>query len=172
MEIEGAADMGGLQFFCTQVDQPLGDLDMLIESVKAMNQKSDPSEEERKGGAGKIGKIVLSSTEKTLALVAYVPKDKADQCGAKEWLQQVVKDAIGDKAKQEKACKETEFEGIDSKYWYAAKIDTIPDENVFTLKIRDACISLAYGFLRKRNLFPEDNDDDDEEMCFGDEDFP
>merc|ERR1719235_765185 len=52
VEIEGAADMGGLQFFCTMMgDKMEGDLDLLIESMKAMNAKSDPSEEERKGGA-------------------------------------------------------------------------------------------------------------------------
>merc|ERR1712054_676504 len=46
VEIEGAADMGGLQFFCTSVDGPEGDLELIAESMKAMNAKSDPSEEE------------------------------------------------------------------------------------------------------------------------------
>lgn len=46
MEIEGAADMGGLQFFCTAMDTPEGDLELLVESMKAMNAKSDPTEEE------------------------------------------------------------------------------------------------------------------------------
>jgi hypothetical protein len=50
VEIEGAADMGGLQFFCTKMDEPAGNLALLVESTKAMNAKSDPSEEERKGG--------------------------------------------------------------------------------------------------------------------------
>merc|ERR1712129_686648 len=50
VEIEGAADMGGLQFFCTAVDLPDGDLGLLVESMKAMNEKSNPTEEERKGG--------------------------------------------------------------------------------------------------------------------------
>lgn len=49
MEIEGAADMGGLQFFCTMIDKAEGDVDLLIESMKAMNAKSNPSDEERKG---------------------------------------------------------------------------------------------------------------------------
>merc|ERR1712232_722710 len=50
VEIEGAADMGGLQFFCTSVDEPNGDADMLYESMRSMNAKNDPAEEERKGG--------------------------------------------------------------------------------------------------------------------------
>merc|ERR1719152_15138 len=80
VEIEGAADMGGLKYFCTKMLEPAGDLDLLVESVKAMNAKSDPSEEERKGGAGKLGKMVVSFTEQCISLVTYVPKDKADKC--------------------------------------------------------------------------------------------
>merc|ERR1711870_137921 len=60
VEIECAADMGGLQFFCTSVDESQGDLEFLQECVKAMNAKSDPTEEERKGGSGHIGKMVFS----------------------------------------------------------------------------------------------------------------
>merc|ERR1712203_587174 len=45
VEIEGAADMGGLQFFCTSVDEPEGDTDLLVECLTAMNAKSDPTEE-------------------------------------------------------------------------------------------------------------------------------
>ena len=48
VEIEGAADMGWLQFFCTAVDEPEGNVDMLYECLKAMNAKSDPTEEERR----------------------------------------------------------------------------------------------------------------------------
>merc|ERR1712060_115790 len=76
VEIEGAADMGGLQFFCTAVDLPEGDLDLLTESMKAMNAKSDPTEEERKGGSGHIGKVIFSAGTQQLAVVACVPEEK------------------------------------------------------------------------------------------------
>merc|ERR1719291_1619465 len=36
VEIEGAADMGGLQFFCTSVDEPEGDVELLEKCVGAM----------------------------------------------------------------------------------------------------------------------------------------
>merc|ERR1712045_486981 len=75
VEIEGAADMGGLQFFCTSVDEPDGDIEMLVESMKAMNAKSDPTEEERKGGSGHIGKMIFSAGTEQLAVVAYVPEE-------------------------------------------------------------------------------------------------
>ena len=63
VEIEGAADMGGLQFFCTTMEEPNGDVDMLYESMKAMNEKSKPDEEERKGGSGRIGKMIISKDQ-------------------------------------------------------------------------------------------------------------
>merc|ERR1712087_279887 len=50
VEIEGAADMGGLQFFCTSVDVPEGDVDLLMECVQAMNAQSNPTED---GGGGR-----------------------------------------------------------------------------------------------------------------------
>merc|ERR1711977_185384 len=54
VEIEGAADMGGLGYFCTSMDEPEGDLEMTEKCMEAMNAKSDPTEEERKGGSGAI----------------------------------------------------------------------------------------------------------------------
>merc|ERR1719388_296548 len=86
VEIEGAADMGGLQFFCTSVDEPEGDLDLLVESLKAMNAKPVPGEEERKGCSGHIGKTIFSAGVDRLAVVAYVPEDKVGALSCEEWL--------------------------------------------------------------------------------------
>lgn len=82
--------MGGLAFFCTKVDEPEGDVELLIKSVEAMNAQADPNDdEERKGCSGHIGKMVqesfhaliqvFSCSETKLAVVAYVPAEKADQ---------------------------------------------------------------------------------------------
>merc|ERR1711941_151485 len=90
VEIEGAADMGGLQFFCTSVDLPEGDLDMLVESMTAMNAKSDPTEEERKGGSGHIGKMIFSAGSEQLAICAYVPQEKQSELSCEEWLKTVL----------------------------------------------------------------------------------
>merc|ERR1712003_329136 len=90
VEIEGAADMGGLQFFCTSVDESQGDIEFLEECVKAMNAKSDPTEEERKGGSGHIGKMVFSAGDARLAMVAYVPEDKQGELVCEEWLAKVL----------------------------------------------------------------------------------
>merc|ERR1712232_1534942 len=86
----GAADMGGLQFFCTSMDCPEGDLDLLVESMRAMNAKSDPTEEERKGGSGHIGKMIFLAGVEQLAIVAYVPEEKRKDLDCAEWLKKVV----------------------------------------------------------------------------------
>jgi len=91
VEIEGAADMGGLQFFCTSVDCPDGDLELLVESMKAMNKVCAPDEEERKGCSGHIGKMIFSAGTEQLAVVAYVPEEKKDALSCKEWLETVLK---------------------------------------------------------------------------------
>merc|ERR1712154_15586 len=90
VEIEGAADMGGLQFFCTSVEVPEGDTSLLMECTKAMNAKSDPTEEERKGGSGHIGKMVFSAGVEQLAIVAYVPEAKHGELVCEEWLNAVL----------------------------------------------------------------------------------
>jgi len=160
VEIEGAADMGGLQFFCTSVSEPDGDVELLVESVAAMNEKSDPTEEERKGGSGHIGKMVFSAGVEQLAIVAYVPEEKQSALVCKEWLEKVISLFPGGKIL-------TEAKDICS-----AIIPTDGDKNIFPLKIREALILEANNFLRKLGLFPEDKDDDDDEMVFGDDDFP
>jgi len=168
VEIEGAADMGGLQFFCTMIEKPEGDVDLLLESMKAMNQKSNPSDEERKGGAGKIGKMIFSCTDKVFAAVSYVPSDKAPQCSAKEWLSEVVANVANHAAVETIKT----FEGVDERSWAAVSIATDGEKGLFAIKMRDPSISMAYNFLKKRGLFPDADDEDDDEMVFGDEDFP
>ncbi|CAK0845016.1 unnamed protein product [Prorocentrum cordatum] len=79
--------MGGLQFFCTAVDEPDGDTEMIVKSMEAMNQKSDPTEEERKGGSGHIGKMIFSCGTEQLAVCAYVPEEKLGELNCKEWLE-------------------------------------------------------------------------------------
>merc|ERR1712107_769587 len=43
--------------------------------------------------------------------------------------------------------------------------------NKFPLKMKEPCITEAITILKKKGLFP-DHDSDDDEMVFGDDDFP
>jgi len=160
IEIEGAADMGGLQFFCTAVEEPEGDVDLVCESVDAMNAEIDPNEEERKGGAGHIGKMVFSAGAEQLAIVAYVPEAKQKELSCEEWLRSVLKNyPAGKLIKGGKAIS-------------TGAIPTDADKGIFPLKIREGLILEANNFLRAKGLFPEDNGDSDDDFVFGDDDFP
>lgn len=151
VEIEGAADMGGLQFFCTSVDEPEGDIEMLTESMKAMNAKSDPTEEERKGGSGHIGKMLFSAGVEHLAIAAYVPDEKQGECSCEEWLKSVLALFQGEVVSADKSVS-------------TGKVKANGDKGIFPLKIREPMIVEANNFLRKKGLFPEDNSDDDDEI--------
>jgi len=126
-----------------------------------MNAKSDPTEEERKGGSGHIGKMVFSAGTEQLAIVAYVPEEKQSELVCEEWLKKVLSlYPAGSKVITAAAD------------YCQGSIATDSDKGVFPLKIREGLILEANNFLRKKGLFPEDNSDDDDEMVFGDDDFP
>lgn len=159
VEIEGAADMGGLQFFCTGVEEPDGDLDMMVESMTAMNAQSDPTEEERKGGSGKIGKMIFSAGLEQLAICAYVPEDKQKELSCEDWIANVCKEIGGTVGTKGKSVS-TAFVKQDS------------DKGIFPLKVKDQGIMAAINFLKTKGLFPDKDDDSDDDFVFGDDDFP
>ncbi|CAD7939729.1 unnamed protein product [Amoebophrya sp. A120] len=161
VEIEGVSDMGGLNFFCTSVDCPAGDLDYTEMSVDAMNAKSDPSEEERKGGSGHVGKMIFSS-DTDLACVAYVPEKLQDKTTADVWMQAMLKE-MGESScyLKDRSTKTKAF----------ALLKGDPDKGRFGIKLKDVAIEKANAYLRTNGLFPDD-ESDDEEMVFGDDDFP
>merc|ERR1712094_159571 len=66
VDIAGAADMTlGLEFFCTTMEQPEGNVDLLEYCMAGANKEVDPDAEERKGGSGHIGKMLLSAGTRT-----------------------------------------------------------------------------------------------------------
>merc|ERR1712048_1028478 len=146
VEIEGAADMGGLQFFCTSVDEPNGDLDMMVESLKAMNAEAIPGDEERKGCSGHIGKTIFSAGTEQLAVAAYVPDAKQSELSCEEWLKSTLAIFNG------------EISSVSAEIC-TGFVKTNSDKGIFPLKIREPMILEANNFLRKKGLFPEDNDD-------------
>ncbi|KAI9103065.1 hypothetical protein DFS34DRAFT_646445 [Phlyctochytrium arcticum] len=157
VEIEGAATMGGLNFFCTKVDEPAGDVELTIKSVEAMNAHVDENEEERKGGSGEIGKMIFSINDERVAVVAYVPEAFKEKIDAKVWLEEVIKTWEG------------KFISGDSTL-AAGEILGNADKGYFTLKIRDEALTNSIAYLRTKELFPEaSNDDSDDDVVFGDD---
>merc|ERR1739842_184953 len=98
--------------------------EMLVESMKAMNEKVDEGAEERKGGSGHIGKMIFSAGSEQLAVVAYVPEDKRKELDCAEWLKKVL-DSQGGKLQAKGKDISTGFVKANS------------DKNVFPLKIRE-----------------------------------
>lgn len=128
-----------------------------------MNAKSDPSEEERKGGSGHVGKMLVSIDETaSCAMVSYVPKNFHGKITADTWL----KDVLGLMGAPSSAY----IKG--NAHTAKACIKTDSDKGLFPLKMKDAGISLSIDYLKKRGLFPDKDDDEDDEMVFGDDDFP
>merc|ERR1711865_1007089 len=126
--------------------------------MKAMNAVPVPGTEERYGCSAHIGKMIFSAGAEQLAVVAYVPEDKQSVLSCEEWLKAVLANFGGTVSSSAKdVC-----QGF-------VKADG--NNNVFPLKIREPMILEANNFLRKMGLFPEDDSDDDE-MVFGDDDFP
>merc|ERR1712100_787849 len=164
VEIEGASDMGGLAFFCTTLMEPDGVAEDLVLGFTAMN--ADPPEdpeEERRGGAWHVGKMVFSAGPEFLQIICNVPEDlQVDKqfddrlrkaTNASEWVQYVL-DAF---AKEAPGCKVN----ADSTASFApAAIPANKEKGVFPLKIKDDAMSAAYRLLRERGCFNDDSSSD------------
>jgi len=159
VEIEGASDMGGLAFFCTTLMEPDGDMADLELAFAAMNAKppEDP-EEERRGGAGHVGKMVFSAGVDNLQIVCNMPEDlqvdKEMDDGktrkamfADKWVQHVL-DNFAKESPGLKAEGDANFA--------KASIPAKKDIGFFPLKFKDDAMSFAYGLLRTNNCFKDD----------------
>jgi len=124
-----------------------------------MNAESDPNEEERKGGAGKIGKMIFSSGIEQLAICAHVPDARTKDINCKEWITQVCKDIGG----QVKSTGKNICTGVVMKD---------ADKGVFPLKAKDAGIGAAIAYLKAKGQFPDKDSDSDDDYVFGDDDMP
>merc|ERR1711871_1766232 len=127
-----------------------------------MNAKSDPTEEERKGGSGLIGKMILSINDDQMAMISYVPPSKIDEITADSWLKEILRQ-LGASADSYISGNENVAKAIVKKN---------EDKGLFPLKLKDAGITNSIEYLKKKGLFPDKDDDSDDEYVFGDDDFP
>jgi len=143
-EISVNAKACGMAFFCTAVAEPQGDFALLEQSLTAMNAE-----------CADIGKMVFSDGPDQLAILACIPDVHASVLNCEQWLQAVAQ-AIGGTVVES-----TETSG---KLVVRASADTYP------IKLKEPGIAAAIHVLKEKGLFPEEDEDD--ELIFGDDDFP
>jgi len=160
-DIEGASAMGGLSFFNMCVETPGDDTELMQIVIDGSNQvvdESDPNAE-RRGGSGKIGKMLLSCGTNQLVLCFYVPEALQATLTAKEWAESVTALVGGCEASGEYSAGAAMAVGKMNK-----------EKNLYPLKMKDAALQNSIDFLRKKGVFPQDSDDSDD-IVFGDDDF-
>merc|ERR1719506_583092 len=138
VERDSAAILGGLQFHCTAVEEPEGDVEMLLECLTAMNAKADTMQEDH------IGKMLFSVGRSQIAVAAYVPPAKQGQLTSMDWLQVVL----------------NKFDGhiFSSAPDVSAGVVKPPAEKD-KLRVQAAAIREANIFLRQKGLLPDDSDE-------------
>jgi hypothetical protein len=155
IEISGAADMGGLEFFNTIIEQCKGKECLVELAMHAMNKDIDPEEEESKGGSAEVGKVLIAPGEKEMCLCAYVPDDKVHKVQATAWLK-----AILDKWEipHSAMLKQTDT-------WATAHLMCDAEKGQFSLKLKESALQGGINYLREVGAFPEGDESDDDE-CY------
>jgi len=156
-DIIGVHEMGGLEFFCTSIITPNGDIELCKMCLEAMNKEVDENSEEKRGGAAPVGKMLFSAGDTQLTVIAKVPEDKKAKIHVGDWMKHVMTQIKGEVV-----------EGTDD--FAIGVVKANKEKGIFPLKIKDDGINFAVMYLREKGCFPEDDDDDDDE-CFGDDDF-
>eukprot|EP00386_Alphamonas_edax_P003086 GDKI01009458.1.p2 GENE.GDKI01009458.1~~GDKI01009458.1.p2 ORF type:complete len:176 (-),score=63.93 GDKI01009458.1:1-528(-) len=140
VDLAGIEETGGTKFFTVSFEGPKGDLEMLKYCLEGANKEVDEAAEERKGGAGKLGKALVSVGETQVTVIVHVPAVVADQLDINDWVKiftyptSVITD-------------------IDE---YTKAIITTNDveKGVFLLKVKDEVITNSFNFLREKSLIP------------------
>jgi len=150
VDMAGMSDLGGVKFFNLAVETPEGDIEVLELVMQGMNAEVDEAAEERKGGAGHLGKMLLSAGDKALACLCHVPKALQEATPAfsiKDWAQAVAT------AGNAKIVEET-----DEVIKIVGEGDA--SKELFPLKMRDAAQAAGFAYIKSKGLIPEEDSDD------------
>lgn len=105
-------DLGGVKFFNVTIDGANGELEALDFVLEGMNAPVDETAEERKGGAGHLGKMLYSAADggAAFAILCNIPKalqteSPAVTIGA--WVLNVMKALVGTTIKKVETSDET-----------------------------------------------------------------
>merc|ERR1719463_734572 len=165
-EIAGAADMGGMTFMNCSLDsmdlggKTIGEPDRMEIALAEMNRPVKEGEEEAKGGSEHVAKALFSYGSAKTGILCYVPDEHKKTLGADKWCEEIVK-TLGGKV-------------LPGATPGLAKGEIMGDEKAgkFPIKLKDDALQASIQYLVKIGVFPDKDDDSDDEMIFGDDDFP
>eukprot|EP00873_Tetraselmis_striata_P006935 jgi/Tetstr1/427199/TSEL_017387.t1 len=159
IDLSGTQALGGVSFFNISMDEAKGEMAYLEKTMEGANLEVDESAEERKGGAGEIGKVFLSAGDSALAIIGHLPAKLAAEKNVtlSAWMTDLLKPVshvVGTKP-GESIVTEGDFCKI--------VIAQDKDAGVFPLKLRDEMIGCGVGFLRTNGLLPADDGSDSDD---------
>lgn len=153
-DLIGMCDIGGMKYFTVAMETCKGDWELLEAAMAGANKPVDPTGDDRKGGAGDLGKCFLSCDEKNYcAMLMHMPKDKQGDLSLKDWAETMISspDVRG----------EIIFESEDG-----STIKAVAKQNkeheLFPLKQRDAAINASFRMLKEKKLVADDDSDSDD----------
>jgi len=146
-DLSGMADLGGIKFFCVTMEKCLGEMEAVKLAMEGMNKEVDEAGDDRKGGAGNLGKMLLSADTDRVAVYAHVPAELKDQLDIKEWVAESVK-GMGPVFVEES----DEFIGVE------LPLDT--SKELFPLKMRDLAINQGFAYLKSKSLVLDESSSD------------
>lgn len=163
-DLAGMAAMGGQEFFAAAVDEPQGDMAMLEAELLAMEREVDPNEAEVKGGAGSVGKLLISNGTYQLALLASVPQSLqgADKVDAVQWVKHVAEATGGDVSNA--------VDKQSDRAYAKAIVKADPDKGLYAIRMKDEATPAAFGHLKKVGAIPEEDEEesDDDDINYAD----
>lgn len=146
-DIAGMASFG-VSFFAVTIESAEGRMDLLEECMIGMNAEVDPEAEDRKGGAGDLGKILFNASDTTMCVYCHSPVETMERATVAEWMAGVI-EATGATIT------------FQDEHFIKAELAANPEKGVFTLKLRDEGINAAFTFLRSRSLVIEDDEEEE-----------
>lgn len=155
-DLAGMRDMGGVKFFSVAVESANGKWELMDAILEGMNKEVDPNAEDRKGGAGDIGKSLLFADENVLLILNHLPKALSDEISQEDWFAAIA-DSVGAKRVGEKVDLPNDGGSV-----LKAELSADQDNEKFPLKDRDVAIARSFEYLVSKGLVRPDESSDDE----------
>jgi glutathione S-transferase len=165
-EVCGACEMGNMSHFNVSLDGPdnggvtAGDVGLMEIMLGDMNMPVDPEQEETKGGSGFVAKALFSYGGEKVGIIVYNPPEQVKKSPAIAWCKAIC-EGLGGKVLPGA----TDLLAKGEIFGNAAK-------DLYPIKIKDEALKASIAHLQKIGVFSTDDDDSDDEMVFGDDDFP